>query len=147
MRIIFLDIDGVMNCLEEQDGEYIHDVLVSKLKTLKSLVNSTNSSIVLSSDRRTLKSEIERIKEGFDMFSIPFEGITRFPNRRLGYDCKGLQILDYIKERNDIDSFVIFDDNDEGISSYCPSSFILINGVYGLREDDCKKAEKILLRQ
>lgn len=54
MKLIFLDIDGVLNS-SSGSGPYLSDMEVSKLELLKKLIIETNSlGIVITSDRRCL---------------------------------------------------------------------------------------------
>ena len=53
--------------------------------------------------------------------------------------------MDYLVDSNeDIDSIVILDDNDDGISNLFNEEFILVNRSYGLNEEVYNKAIEIL---
>ncbi len=61
MKIIFLDVDGVLNChntFKKQHEKYIKtgiweiEIELSKVKLLKQIVDNTNAKIVLSSTWR-----------------------------------------------------------------------------------------------
>ena len=140
MKAIFLDIDGVMNC-PNGTQDYIYDIQKIRLEHLREICAKSGASVIMSSDRRVLKSEVERLKEALGKYSIPFTGTTRMPKR---IDDRGSQIKDTIDSRGDIDGFVILDDNDDGISPQFPNNFIKINPFFALDEKMVDAALKIL---
>ena len=80
MRLIFLDIDGVLNSATGKEP-YISDMEVEKLKLLKKLISESGSSgVVITSDRRYSKIDMEHKTEAFDQFEIFIVGETRKPN-------------------------------------------------------------------
>ena len=145
MRLIFLDIDGVLNSATGKEP-YISDMEVEKLKLLKKLINESGSSgVVITSDRRYSKIDMEHKTKAFDQFEIFIVGETRKPNTDDLEDNRGEQIMDYLSSsKEDIDRIVILDDNDDGISNLFEDEFILVNRFYGLNEEVYQKALEIL---
>ena len=81
MKLIFLDIDGVLNSTTGKEP-YESDMEVEKLKLLKKLIDDSGSSgVVIISDRRYLKVDMEEKTEAFDQFEIFIVGETRRPNQ------------------------------------------------------------------
>ncbi len=148
MKVIFLDIDGVMNSSIGKEP-YLADMEVLKLKLLKKIIIDSGSiGIVLTSDRRYsniyMKEFINFLKE----FDIKLVGITRKKKECEEdlYDNRGKEIMDYLIESNSkIEKFVILDDMDDGISNLFNEKFILVNRFYGLNEEVCSKAIELLM--
>lgn len=66
MKLIFLDIDGVLNSATGKEP-YVSDMEVEKLKLLKKLIDDSGSSgVVITSDRRYSKVDMEDKTEAFD---------------------------------------------------------------------------------
>ena len=135
MKIIFLDIDGVMNSAKGK-GPYHADMEEEKLLLLKKLINDIHASgIVLISDRRYSKVYMRHFIDVLNMFAISYVGMTRLPldYKVDPYDNRGKQIMDYlINSKEEITDILILDDNDDGISELFPDEFIKINRLYGL---------------
>ena len=143
MKIIFLDIDGVLNSSSGQ-GPYISDMEIEKLGLLKDVIKQTNSGVVITSDRRYSNIDMKNKLEAFSMYQIPVLGYLRLPNDD-DNDNRGKQILDYLSSSNEeIEAMVILDDNDDGIKELFMDNFILLNRFYGLTKDICLKIKEIL---
>lgn len=86
MKVIFLDIDGVMNCQEEmlamlkQNPKNRSDVSLpspTKCKLLKQLVDETGAEIVLSSSWRLSLNAIQNIIDTFRPYGLRLDGFTQ----------------------------------------------------------------------
>ena len=144
MKVIFLDVDGVLNSNEGSE-EYLSFMEAKKLALLKELITFSHAAgVVLISDRRYDKYDVEDITFAFDEYEIMLLGSIRNPNDDDLDDNRGKQILDYLNENSGIDSICILDDNDDGISSYFQEEFILVDRYYGLTDEIVRKAIKIL---
>lgn len=145
MKIIFLDIDGVLNSIVGS-AKYLSFMEASKLQLLKDLIiESSADGVVIISDRRYSKYDMEDILDAFDEFEIYLIGSIRNPEDSDYEDNRGKQIQDYLENtKENITSIVILDDNDDGISSYFNEEFIRINRYDGLTRDDVDRAIEIL---
>ena len=145
MKLIFLDIDGVLNSATGKEP-YVSDMEVEKLKLFKKIIDDSSSSgVVIISDRRYLKVDMEEKTEAFDQFEIFIVGETRRPNQDDLEDNRGKQIMDYLSSsKEDIDRIVILDDNDDGISNFFEEEFILVNRFFGLNDSVYQNALEIL---
>lgn len=84
MKVIFLDIDGVMNSTEEmialynQYGSSIDNTLPSptKCKLLKQLVDETGAKLILSSSWRLSLNAIQKLIDLFEPYSLVLSGFT-----------------------------------------------------------------------
>ena len=147
MKLIFLDIDGVLNSAKGK-GPYLADMEIEKLELLKKLINDTNAAgIVLISDRRYSSIYMKEFIETLDKYEIYMVGELRKPKEleEDPNDNRGKQIMDYIDSSNDfIDRIIILDDNDDGISSIFKEELLIVNRFDGLNEEIYKKAVTIL---
>lgn len=145
MKLIFLDIDGVLNSISGE-GPYVSDMEVEKLKRLKRLIDvSSSSGVVIISDRRYSKIDMASKAEAFARFGIRIIGLLRNPDEEDVEDNRGKQIADYLSScKDDVEKLVILDDNDDGISGFFEDEFILVKRFYGLDEDVYQKGLKIL---
>lgn len=126
MKIIFLDIDGVLNVnlgkgYTDKYGDLFHPILVENLKLL---IEKTDAKIVVSS---TWKSKgVETLKEMWVFRNLPGEIIDITPycdevssdNNNIYYDdiCRGDEIRHWL-DRNPVSNYVILDDEPDMLSS------------------------------
>lgn len=110
MKVIFLDIDGVLNSDEYFDKiknlniESIEsEVDIEKIKFLKKAVNETGSKVVLTSSWRYTRNA-QKLKELLLKYNI-YVGLTSFIQNE-----RGLEIKKYLSEHQDVEDFVIVDD-------------------------------------
>ena len=147
MKLVFLDIDGVMNSITGS-VLYMADMEVSKIELLKKLINLSGAEgIVLTSDRRFSKPYMDQFIEVMDKFEIFLEGTLRYPKEyeEDPDDNRGKQIVDYLESsKNDIESIVILDNEDDGISDLFPDEFLKVDRKDGLTEDIMRHAIEIL---
>lgn len=140
-KIIFLDVDGVLNSV--QDGFSINLKTDKHLKLLEQLVKETNSNIVLSSSWRIgfgrsfslSNTLISRLKEhGLSILDIT-------PEREDGN--RSLEIKEWIG-KNPVKNILILDDEEFDIGNIFLNNFVKTNNEIGLQEDDVKRGIKIL---
>ena len=144
MKIIFLDIDGVLNSTSGTEP-YISDMEVDKLVLLKQLIDISGSfGIVIISDRRYSEIDMRNKIFSFNKYGIKVIGCLRNPNDDLN-DSRGKQIMDYLADsKEEIERMVILDDNDDGISVLFEKEFILVNKTKGLNLEAYNQALQIL---
>ena len=141
MKVIFLDVDGVLN--EENwmlnNTPWIDE---NKLKLLSSLCKKTKAKIVLSTNWRDIWFEpmfmnskgngINLAHKLFKKYKLDVIGVTPSLGMRES------EILTYLSD-NDFDSYVVFDDNKLNLPH-----FIQTNKSKGLTDVDCINALFIL---
>ena len=85
MKVVFIDIDGVMNCQEEmltllEQNPKAHDKIdlpsPTKCKLLKQLVDETGAEIILSSSWRLNLHAIQNIIDTFRPYGLRLDGFT-----------------------------------------------------------------------
>lgn len=154
MKIIFLDFDGVIST---QRKRYHLDE--EKMLLVKEICDKTGAKIVITSSwrRHTLEDTIKSItleeeKKGFTPFLMPelVVGITErifafsITNREKHYRVpRGLEIYIYLKNNEDIESYVILDDDSDMLLWQQPY-FIKTDTYKGLSEKDVEKAIRLL---
>lgn len=147
MKVIFLDVDGVLNG-GKTDGysrKLIGDVYFQRLKRL---VDTTNAKVVLSSSWRigydpeshapskTLHDKLKGM--GVDLYGMTplikwFDGKTR-----------GDEIREWLVKHPEVDHFVILDD-DCDMAEYTETNLVKTDTKVGLQDDDVDKAIAILI--
>lgn len=155
MKVIFLDIDGVLN---SKNGKTFKDKfcfdfdLVSNLKILFDTVKDLK--IVVSSSWRTLKydeQQDENIpwrcilanKLGYEIYTDLFIGDTPYrlsdkdKNNRRGLEIKAW--LDENKDKYNIEKYVIIDDEICDITPVFKRNVIKVDSNVGLQKTDVSK--------
>lgn len=149
MKVIFLDIDGVLNNLETKDRitPMVIGIEDPKVKLLLKIVSETNSEIVLISTWGIhWKAEEENVhkkylNEKMQKFGLNIIDSIDSPNFQ-----RSRSIKDYVCA-NGIKSFVIIDDQyfadyiTEGLGNH----LVRTNIQKGLTEDNVKQALTILM--
>lgn len=116
MKVIFLDIDGVLNTYESLEAAYDVDPgsnftsdgwLLKCVKQLKRIIRETGAKIVISSSWRI--GHEEALREGFERFDIPM-WIDTTPYK-MSLSHRGTEIAWWLEGRDDIDRYVILDDD------------------------------------
>ncbi len=163
MKVIFLDIDGVLNSnfwndthqREISDGTLIDE---EKVKILATLVNRTGAKIILHSGWRfwfdaklkPLRAEAERLvelltKEGLSLDGLTPDLTTEEIRRTKKFSLiKAEEILAWLKLHDDVDGWVVLDDL-ELHNCQVELHQVKTDQRIGLLVDDVKLAEKILM--
>jgi len=138
MKLIFLDIDGVLNHWGDNKSIWKQDYPIhpDNLANLLSLIDLTSAKIVLSSSWRFNSKAIQHLKTLFPILSLtPQEGRNR-----------GTQIDTWLTTNDllDIESFVILDDDSDMLDYQLP--FFVQTNIHagGLTKDHELQAQKIL---
>ena len=160
MKIIFLDIDGVLNDLDDIHKVYPEKCAFSKnknvnkclnyeiyleyikfnfnpenLKVLKTLCDMIECKIVLTSSFRCKEVVDALIDLGF-----PVIGMTNYINQN-----RYLEIMDYL-DNNDVESFVIIDDESKYLEKTTLENNLVQTSLYdgGLKDSHIEKTISIL---
>lgn len=151
MKIIFLDIDGVLNSRQYDSGRGTAkgNIDVSRLLLLKQLVDQTGAKIVLTSSWRRhwdpvgeCSDEIgKELEDTFGRFGIClYDKTPELENDR------SKEINEWLAMNRDVNAFVVIDDIKFGWYELAP---FVVNTDYhidrGLEQRHIEKAIKILL--
>jgi hypothetical protein len=145
-KIIFLDIDGVLNGdnTEEETKSgcmFVEDRLIRKLKRI---ISATKAKVVLSSDWRYHKDEpilnedYLELQAKLEEYGIEFFGWTPV----ISQEHRGLEIDAWLKKRSYISSFVILDDRFDMHPHN--KNHVKVGYKTGLTDDDVEEAINIL---
>ena len=110
MKVIFLDVDGVLNSDEYFDKirklgiqGIEREVDIEKIKLLKKAIDKTGAKVVLSSSWRYTKYA-QYLKELLSNYDIYVDSTPFIENER------GLEIKKWLSDNQDVEDFVILDD-------------------------------------
>lgn len=156
MKVIFLDIDGVLNTpsSESRCGEYI-GIDDEKVEKLKKIVKKTKAEIVLISTWKKYWRKEEKLKPLQDYSATYLDerlakqglkAIDKTKDKADGrYLSRGEGILEYVY-RNNVENYIILDDCQFDYDG-CDLSDKLIkaNQTEGLTEKEVKTACRILV--
>lgn len=148
MKVIFLDIDGVLN---SKGTSTLDDTYISRLKEI---VKATDAKIVLSSSWKDVIYNPETYNDTdrkmldtlMNMDGLPFAGVLPDINE----DKRELEISEWLRDRKGkVESFVILDDLPYKFKEYFPNNFIKTGGYLlgGLSEENVKEAIRILNKE
>ena len=147
MKIIFLDIDGVLNTgcnrikLKEinkgiDDWNYNNIFCRESMKNLKEIVDKTNAKIVLSTTRRFADSLLNPLEIQFMEFGLWNDLIGKTPKLSENFSNgkeKELEINKYVTDNN-IESYIILDD-DSSLFNSNNINFVQVPWMEGITEE------------
>lgn len=159
MKVIFLDVDGVLNSeveFREAANKGIKTSAIigdEHLKLLKHIVNVTGARIVVSSTWRLGvtrtpngvfrgDSYFEKLKDDLKRFDIEILDVTPNLNGERGDEIKRW-ISNYEKDHPKLESFVILDD-DSDMGEFTETNLVHTSFKDGLQVSHMKKAINIL---
>ncbi len=164
-RVLFLDIDGVLNSnfwndshqKEISDGTLID---ADKIKLLALLVNSTQAKIILHSGWRVwfddklkpIRKEAQRLVDMLAVEGLTIDGVTPdlttedIRRTKKFSMVKADEILLWLKEHEDVSAWVVLDDLDLH-NSQVEVHQVKPDQRVGLAEENVRMAEAILLGQ
>ena len=157
MRVIFLDVDGVLNseefacwCHEFPDfvregGSNWADPIAVRMIT--SLCEEHDIKLVISSSWRMfdVKSTIDCFKNYRDLTPLCkyIIGVTPRNTNDQVWEDRGEEIQHYLDTHPEIDNYCIVDDDNDMLDSQ-RDNFVRTNSTHGLTIYDCDKIRKIL---
>ena len=138
MKVIFLDIDGVMNAWETQPTKEKGGMLsihAPQLKQLQRIIEETGAKIVLSSTWRLYPDLKKKVLDS----GIHFIDCTPCMRRPVGtsieYCERGKEIQDWLDRHPDVEDFVIIDDDNDMTEAQQSHYFRTTSASKGLRKD------------
>lgn len=160
MRVVFLDIDGVLNSvswnemhsIEISNGELIDE---DKVVLLSKIIKETHAAVVLHSAWRfwfgenflPVRKEAEKLIKLFDKYGISIYDKTpdlsddKIKKTKKFSLVKAKEIITWLGEHEEVEAFLVLDDLDlhnEEVSKYQ----IRTDSEVGLTEDDVELAIK-----
>ena len=151
MKVIFCDVDGVLNNArtgERSPGGYV-GVSDELIRRLRKIVRETGARIVLSSDWRLIREDPVRSRDFIYLVRrLRFVGqlvITDFTDD-ISWNVRGREIRKYLNDHPEITGYVVLDDlpfRDFG-SCGLLDHLVLTDHRKGLAEEDVRRAVQIL---
>lgn len=154
MKVIFLDFDGVITTEKSR-----YNLDKDKMELVKIICDKTGAKIVISSSWRlnTLENTILNITTVRNPETeVPFlmpELVVGVTKRMYAFSHddassyyripRGVEIERYLMEHEEVDRYVIFDDDDDMLLVQAPY-FVKTNTRIGITEEDANKAIEIL---
>jgi len=157
MKVIFLDIDGVLNSqrlVEKNENEKID---INAVKLLKNLIDKSGAFVVMSSGRRlwfddnmvTDDAEAKYLYDILYQYGIDIYGKTpdfstdEIRTKRTFAEVKAKEIIAWLENHCDVDKYVILDDLDLK-NDQINANLVQTDGEIGITEEDVKHAMDIL---
>jgi len=149
MKVLFLDIDGVLSSLASQsqpkveiswaipEERLVEDFDPDCIARLITIVKQTGASIVISSSWRKL-FEKQTLVNHFKKYGIDCI-VDMTPDLK---QHRGLEIQAWLNEHKDIEKFAILDDDNDMF--HLAPYLIKTNWKYGLTEDNANKVIEML---
>lgn len=152
MKIIFLDVDGVINSgnnmkrnaqLKRTCETMYFDSDCMRL--LKKLVQNTGAKLILSSDwrfpdpRTHSICHLQNFSDRLADYGLGLTGQTG--EARL---CRDEEISEWLQEHPEVTNYVILDDVNDGFQGENHRHLVLTDEIIGLTLEDIQKAEKLL---
>ena len=151
MKVVFCDVDGVLNNARTKDRSPSGYTGVSNelIRRLKNIVVKTGAVIVLSSDWRLIRDDPVHGKDyRYLVRKLKFAGYLKISDHTadISWQDRGLEIRRYLEEHPQITDFVILDDIPFGDfkKNGLLSNLVLTDRTKGLTDDDVERAIRIL---
>ena len=150
MKIIFLDVDGVLNNIDNIKKCYKKSINkketfysgknvpfdIKCLKNLAKIVKKTGAKIVLSSTWRIYKSHIYVLEARLAEYGLRIYDMTDNINM-----IRGVEIKEWLKSHRDIENYVVIDDEEYNLSNFIDNKhLVIVDSKYGLTFGDRIKA-------
>ena len=143
MKIVFCDIDGVLNSEVVAAQTGVMGIEEDKLSLLQSLTAATGAELVITSKARFLTSMYKERLATIEKAGIRIR--DAFAGRTLTANPKAIEVLAYLQNKcGPVESIVILDDNDLGFTDYFKDAFIQIDPRVGLTMENVEKATGLL---
>lgn len=139
MKIVFLDIDGVMNTPDTWNESAEHQISDVKCELLKQLSEEMNCKVVLSSSWRNVPRLRNIVGRKLAQYDIEMYDCTPILNNAK----KGDEIREWLNCHPYVTSFVIFDDED-CMGEFTKTNLIRIDFMEGLQQKHISTAINIL---
>lgn len=126
MKVIFLDVDGVLNCARDyevfMDGDGFFRINKILVERLQKIVDSTGCKLVLSSSWRKLQGGPEFVEQ---------MGLTLYGSTDDMGKCRGEEIQRWLDIHPEVTQYVILDDDSDMLQHQLPN-FVQTDFEHGL---------------
>ena len=145
MKVIFCDIDGVLNSKygDKVRAYNIGGIEEKKVKELKKIVDKTGSKVVIASRANSFmgKAFDETRRNNIKVFGVtPYDSLTDI----YYMESKAKAIKRWLVKHKEVNSYVVIDDCKDDLPMHFGKRFIHIKGIYGLTYKTAEKAIELL---
>ena len=145
MKVIFCDIDGVLNSIYgDKVGAYnIGGIEEKKVKELKKIVDKTDSKVVIVSRANScMGKEFDEKRRGAikSCGVIPFDSLMDIGCM----ESKAKAIKRWLTKHQEVDNYVVIDDCKDDLFMHFGKRFIHIKSIYGLTYKSVDKIVELL---
>lgn len=137
MKVLFLDVDGVLNT---HNSMSLYSLSKTRVKRLAEIVKETGCSIVVSSTWRRDSVAFFKLKRALSYHDVHIHDVTPY----LG-TIRGKEIADWLTWNDDVTTYAIVDDDSDMLEEQKPNLF-LTTMEDGLTEDIANKIKEHLLK-
>ena len=146
MKIIFLDLDGVLNSVASYERHGNQQTFGEEnVAALNHIIAETGANIVVTSAQRIGKMRVELrqlLKEG----GVVGDVLDKTPYLSLNGERRGLEIQQWIKDcHKPIEGMVILDDSDD--MNHLKPYLVQTSFQKGLTMEDAEKAIQMLMKK
>lgn len=143
-KVVFLDVDGVLNSRESIQRDGPHSMDSGMLNNLKTLIDQTGATIIISSTWRLDSDNHAELLEKLSDFGLKSHGVTPDLEGQFLGD-RTMEISSWLKQNN-VTNWVALDDLplhrlDENLMD---GHFVHTNPHLGFTKEDLEKAIQIL---
>jgi len=147
-RVIFLDIDGVLNCqvfydrVGHKGEERLRNICSQRIDWLNDLCEKINANVVISSTWR-LGQSVAQLQEVLNEAGAKFRVIDKTPDMRGKGIVRGNEIYLWLQENRDYEfkDYVIIDDNSDMLL-WQQRNFFHVDSYSGLTPNTCYKIKR-----
>ena len=157
-RVLFLDVDGVLNCSADMRTGRSDVLRPTLLKRLGALVREADASLVLSSSWRAYPGLVARLRDALKAVAgvdeTAFVGMTGQDQAPGGCEGRAKEIEKWLEENmgnggrdigGPIEAWCVLDDLPMGALPFLAGHFVRVDPRIGLSERDAEQATRILL--
>ena len=151
MKVIFLDIDGVLNTVntfkEKKCGKIKIEIDEFRVEYLREIVEKTDAKIVLSSTWRMkfgenlvpLDDKAKELINIFSKYNLKFYDVTPIDKNR----WRENEISSWLSQNREVSSFVIIDDDCFDLQTFKDSNLIHIKNKFSFTENNGLRKEHV----
>ena len=134
MKIIFLDVDGVLNTANLIETMGINAIGDHFLERLDKIISETGAEIVLSSTWRLIPNAKNVLEDKLSSKGMFLLDSTVELRKNFSPEPRSKEIAEWLIRHPEVEKFAIIDDGEDA-GTYFPSSFFLTTFEEGLTEE------------
>lgn len=142
MKVLFLDVDGVLNNNDDFKGARSTFVICdTKVDRLIRLIKELGLKVVLSSTWRTSVAHVEYLKDKGVISPLWMHDDWRTGEKWRSY-VRGEEIQEWLDKHPEVTAYAILDDYSDMLDCQL-DRFVRTNEEHGLTDEDCEKVRAL----